>query len=90
LFHAIVAMGLAAASAACGGQVGTHAPGDVPRDAADDAVASMNAAEDSADVADAADAAQPPDSPADVAQDAASDASDSGDDHWIPRLPVIA
>jgi hypothetical protein len=86
LFHAIVAMGLGAAAAGCGGH--TIAPPEGLADAADDAVSTADAPDDAP--GDATPEAQGAMWPYSAADAAAADAGDAGSDHWVPQPPVIA
>jgi hypothetical protein len=83
LFHAIVALGLGAASAGCGGQTGKQPPAD-----AAEGTPSIELPEASSDEASFGGDDASFNLPLDA--DGGADASDASGDAWIPRPPVIA
>jgi hypothetical protein len=83
LFHAIVALGLGAASAGCGGQTGKQPSADAAEE-----TPSIGLPEASSDEASFVGEDAGFNFPIDV--DAGDGASDASGDAWIPRPPVIA
>ena len=89
MFHAIVVLGLSAASAGCGGQTEQHPPADAAGDTPlyePPEASSMEAGFELQDAAAGVDATLSADA------DAGADASDTGGDGWTyyPSPPVIA